>query len=135
MKLATEAERIPWQEMLREPQRRFFNDICGDLADQLPWHGGIRLTKDDYRHMIAGTVLGWRTMPGISRDGEPRGWIMLGGSSLDLTKDQCADAITLALTLGDKPWDQGLDAERVRWGYSVLRGLGYSDDDIRRLAA
>jgi hypothetical protein len=121
--------------MLRPAQRRFFNDICGDLADQLLWHGGIHLTKDDYRHMLAGTVMGWRTMPGISRDGEPRGWIMLGGSSLDLTKDQCADAITLALHIGDHPEDQGLPQRKVQWGYSVLRGLGYSDADIRELAA
>lgn len=132
-KRATEA--APWQEMLRDAQRRFFNDICGDLADQLRWHGGIRLTKDDYRHMIAGTVLGWRTMPGIERDGEPAGWIMLGGSSLDLTKDQCSAAITLALHIGDHPEEQRLQSKPVQWGYSVLRGLGYSDDDIRRLAA
>ena len=130
---APEAEAAPWQEMLRPQQRNFFNDICGDLAAHLPWHG-LDFSKDDYRHMFAGTILGWRRAPGIKIDGSPQGWIMLGGSSLDLTKDQCADAITLALHVGDHPEEQGLPSKPVRWGYSVLRGLGYSDEDIRRLA-
>jgi len=134
MKLATESERAPWEAMPKREQLNLFKDICGDLAAQLPWHGGIRLSRDDYRHMISGTVMHWRTMPGISRDGEPRGWIMLGGSSNDLTKEQCGEAITCALEIGDKPWDQGLDAPRVQWGYSVMRGLGYTDADLERAA-
>jgi hypothetical protein len=135
VKIATAHDRQPWEEMPKREQLNLFKDMCGDLADQLPWHGGIRLSRDDYRHMIAGTILHWRTMPGISRDGEPRGWIMLGGSSNDLTKEQCGEAITLALLIGDKPEDQGLKSRPVEWGYSVMRGLGYTDDDIQRLAA
>lgn len=71
---------------MTDAQRRLLNAACGDLAAHLPWHGGVRLTKDDYRHMIAGTLLGWRTMPGIDRGEGQHGWIMLGGSSLDLSR-------------------------------------------------
>lgn len=124
----------PWQQMLTEEQRRFLNAICGDLANHLPWHGGIRLSKDDYRHMIAGTVLGWRTMPGIDRGDGQRAWIMLGGSSLDLRKDDCADAITIALHIGDHPDEQGLPSHPVRWSDTVLRGLGFSPADFREAA-
>jgi hypothetical protein len=124
----------PWQEMLTEEQRRFLNAICGDLAKQLPWHGGIRLSKDDYRHMIAGTVLGWRTMPGIDRGDGQRGWIMLGGSSLDLRKDDCTTAITVALHIGDHPDEQGLNSRPVRWSDTVLRGLGFNPADFREAA-
>jgi len=134
MKLATESERAPWEVMPKREQLNLFKDICGDLAAQLPWHGGIRLSRDDYRHMIAGTVMHWRTMPGISRDGEPRGWIMLGGSSNDLTKEQCGKAITVGLHIGDHPEEQGLRAKPVQWGYSVMRGLGYTDADLERAA-
>lgn len=105
----------PWLEFMTDKQQRLLNAACGDLADQLPWHGGIRLSKDDYRHMIAGTVLGWRTMPGIVNESGQRGWIMLGGSSLDLRKSQCIEAITLAFFLGDHPDEQGLDSPPVRW--------------------
>ena len=54
-----------WQQRgegrMSDAQRRLLNAACGDLT-QLRWHG-FRLTKDDYRHLLSGTVLGWRTMP------------------------------------------------------------------------
>ena len=56
--------REPWQEMLTEQQRKILNAACGDLSAQIKWHG-FRLTKDDWRHLLAGTFLGWRMMPGI----------------------------------------------------------------------
>ncbi len=119
----------PWEEMLTEEQRRFLNAICGDLAAQIPWHGN-RLTKDDWRHLIAGTVLGWRTLPGIDLgDGRP-GIIMLGGSSLDLRKKECIDAITMALQIGDHPDEQGLRCKAIRWSDTVLRGLGFNPSDF-----
>lgn len=105
----------PWLDFLTDAQRRLLNSACGDLAANLPWHGGIRLSKDDYRHMISGTVLGWRSMPGIVDESGQRGWIMLGGSSLDLSKAQCTEAITLAFFIGDHPGEQDLDADPVPW--------------------
>jgi hypothetical protein len=127
------ADNTPWQEMLTIEQRKFLNAICGDLAAQIVWHGN-RLTKDDWRHMIAGTVLGWRMMPGINTgDGRP-GMIVLGGSSLDLKKAQCIDAINLALEIGDRPDEQGLKSPPVRWSDTVLRGLGFNPADFREAA-
>lgn len=110
-------------------QQNMLNAVCGDLANQLHWHGN-RLSKDDWRHMLAGTMLGWRMMPAIDRGEGAAGFIMLGGSSLKLTKSQAADAITVALQIGDHPEDQGLRARPVRWSDTVLLGLGFNPRDF-----
>ena len=52
------------QKLSTNDQRRLLNAACGDLASQLVWHGN-RLTKDDWRHLLSGTVLGWRMMPAV----------------------------------------------------------------------
>lgn len=96
-------------------QRRLFNAACGDLSEQLKWHG-FRLSKDDWRHLLSGTMLGWRMMPAIDKgEGSAPGFIMLGGSSLNLTKRQCTEAIEMAFLIGDHPDGQGIDALPVRW--------------------
>ncbi|GGA00163.1 recombination protein NinB [Dyella caseinilytica] len=117
---------------MTDAQRRLLNAACGDLAEQLIWHGGLRLSRDDYRHMLAGTLLGWRSMPGIDRGDGQRGWIMLGGSSLDMTRSEATDAITLAFVIGDVPEDQGLNCKAVHWCAVVLgaRGIRDSDDEL-----
>lgn len=131
--MTTQTDAQPWQEMLSTEQRKFLNAICGDLAAHIAWHGN-RLTKDDWRHMIAGTVLGWRMMPGIDLgDGKP-GMVMLGGSSLDLRKAECAEAITMALQIGDHPEEQGLKCKPVQWCDAVLLGLGFNPADFREAA-
>jgi len=118
----------PWQEMLSEQQRKILNAACGDLAAQIRWHG-FRLTKDDWRHLLAGTFLGWRMMPGIDMgDGRP-GFIMLGGSSLKLTKEQCSDAITAAFAIGDDPSSQGLNFPPVRWCDAVCLARGIRPEE------
>lgn len=57
----SEIQPSDWQqrgeEMMTPKQQRMLNAICGDLAAQLALHGQ-RLTKDDWRHMVAGTMLG-----------------------------------------------------------------------------
>ncbi len=116
---------------MTDAQRRLLNAACGDLSDHLLWHGGIRLTRDDYRHMIAGTILGWRTMPGIDQGDGQRGWIMLGGSSLNLSREQATDAITVAFHLGDHPEEQGLPSKPVRWCRVVLGAMGINESDER----
>lgn len=115
----------PWKEMLTEQQRKIFNAACGDLAKQVSWHGQ-RLSKDDFRHLIAGTVLGWRILPAYDKGEGAPGFIMLGGSSLDLNKAQCSDAITLAFHIGDHPEEQRLMRKPVRWCQAVrlARGIG-----------
>ena len=129
-KLATEAE--PWQGMLTEEQRRTLNAACGDLAAQLTWYG-FRLSKDDWRHFIAGTVLGFRMLPGINRGEGAPGFVMLGGSSLDLTKRQCSEALELVFALGDAPWEYEPSQKRaVRWCDKVWLARGF---DPREMAA
>lgn len=118
----------PWREMLSEQQRKILNAACGDLAAQLTWHN-FRLTKDDWRHLISGTVLGWRTMPAWDNGDGRQGVVMLGGSSLKLTKEQCSEAITMAFQVGDDPGEQGINAPRVRWCLAVClaRGIPYEE--------
>lgn len=113
-------------------QRRMLNAVCGDLAAQVDWHG-FRLSKDDWRHMLSGTMIGWRMVPGIDR-GEGPSLIMLGGSSLDLSRTLAAEAITCGVRIGDDPSTQGLKSARVRWCDKVLMGLGYRPEEIRGAA-
>lgn len=101
-------------ERITEEQRRTLNAACGDLAAQIVWHGN-RMSKDDWRHFLAGTVMGWRMMPGYDRGEGAPGFIMLGGSSLKLTKAQACEAITMAFHIGDDPASQGLSSPPVRW--------------------
>ena len=109
-------------------QRRLFNAACGDLANQLRWHG-FRLSRDDWRHLISGTILRWRMMPGVDMgDGVAPGLIMLGGSSLDLSTKQCGEAIDMAFAIGDHPEGQGIDAPPVRW-CAVVCGARWVADE------
>ncbi len=114
--------------MLTHEQRKLFNAACGDLAKQLKWHG-FTLTKDDYRHMLAGTVLGWRTLPAWDNGDGMHGVIMLGGSSLNLHKSECTDCITMAFLLGDDPSTQGMDCKPVKWGPIVKGARGIRDSE------
>lgn len=118
---------------MTDRQRKMLNAVCGDLAAQLAWHGN-RLSKDDWRHMVSGTVLGWRMMPAIDRGEGASGFIMLGGSSLKLSRSQAADAITVLLQIGDHPEDQGIKAPAVRWSDVVLLGLGFNPNDFAEAA-
>lgn len=125
--------KLEGSERMTRKQQKMLNAICCDLAAQLHWHGN-RLSKDDWRHMLAGTMLGWRMMPGIDRGEGAPGFIMLGGSSLNLSKSQAADAITVAVHIGDNPADQGLRADPVRWSDTVLLGLGFNPHDFQEAA-
>lgn len=109
-----------WKEELSTlEQRKLLNAACGDLSKQINWHGN-KLSKDDWRHLLSGTILGWRMMPAVDRgEGTQAGFIMLGGSSLNLSKKQCTEAIELAFSIGDHPEGQGLNCNPVRWGLVV----------------
>jgi hypothetical protein len=114
---------------ITEEQRRMLNTLCGDLSSQLAWHSN-KLSKDDWRHMLSGTVLGWRMLPGIDTGNGSPGLIYLGGSSKDLSKSQASDAITMAIQIGDHPDEQGLDCKPVRWGRTALIGMGFNPRDF-----
>lgn len=108
-----------WKDLPRREQLNTLNAACGDLSNQIQWHG-FKLSKEDWRHLISGTVLGWRMMPAINLgDKVAQGWIMLGGSSLDLTKAQASEALDLAFSIGDDPSSQGLQSPPVRWCAAV----------------
>lgn len=111
--------------MLTWEQQKLLNAACGDLAKHIVWHGN-RLSKDDWRHFIAGTILGWRMLPAYDRGEGAPGFIMLGGSSLSLTKQQCTDALTMAFHIGDNPQEQRLTCKPVDWSMTVrlARGIG-----------
>jgi len=113
------------QTKMTDEQRKMLNCICGDLANQFKWHGN-KLSKDDWRHMLSGTVLGWRMLPGIDTGNGSPGLIYLGGSSKDLSKSQASDAITMAIQIGDHPDEQGLDCKPVRWCRTALIGMGFN---------
>lgn len=126
-----------WREQGNErqtdAQRRMLNAVCGDLSRQIRWHAH-RLSKDDFRHLLAGTILGWRMMPGVDRGEGAAPWIMIGGSSLQLTRSQAADAITQGLAIGDDPSSQGIEAKPVVWSDAVLLGLRHNPNDFKEVA-
>lgn len=113
-------------------QQKMLNACCGCL-EQIRWHG-ILFSKDDYRHLISAVVLGERIVPGINRGEGPAGMIRMARSSMELSKSQAAEAINLALEIGDRPDEQGLNSPPVRWSDTVLRGLGFSPADFREAA-
>ena len=107
------------REMMTDEQRNTLNAACGDLAAQVVWHGN-RMSKDDWRHFLSGTVLGWRMMPAYDKGEGAPGFIMLGGSSLKLTKHQASLAIEMAFHIGDDPQSQHLNCPPVRWCQAVV---------------
>jgi hypothetical protein len=125
--------RLSGNSRMTDAQRRLLNAACADLSAGIDWHGN-RLSKDDFRHMISGTILGWRMMPAIDMGTGAPGFIMLGGSSLDLTRTQATDAITAAFHIGDQPSDQGLKSRPVQWCDVVraARGISDADDELAR---
>lgn len=122
-----------WQLSGSEPmtrkQQKMLNAMCGDL-EQLVWHGGHRLGKDDWRHVISGTVLGHRFIRGINTGYGDPGLITLARSSLDLSKSKAVEAINMARDIGDFPQDQGLTCSSVQWSDTVLKGLGFNPGDF-----
>lgn len=115
--------------LMTDAQRRLLNAACGSL-EQIKWHSN-KLSKDDWRHLLSGTVLGWRMLPGIDMGKGPQGFVMLGGSSLEMTRTQATDAITMAFYIGDAPHEQGLHCKPVRWCQVVRAARGISDADDR----
>ena len=127
--MKTEREwRESGQTRMSDAQRRMLNAACGDLADQIIWHGQ-RLSKDDWRHFLCGNVLGWRMIPGFDLGEGAPGFIMLGGSSKDLSKEQATDVITMAFAIGDVPDDQGLTSPPVRWCSVITKARWITEDE------
>jgi hypothetical protein len=131
-------ESTDWQESgsgkMTPAQQRLLNSACGDLAAQVNWHGN-RLSKDDFRHMVAAAVLGTRLMPAINTGEGGPGLIMLGRSSLNFTRSEATTAIRMAFDIGDNPQDQGLPAKPVRWCQTVVMARWIADESQTAQAA
>lgn len=110
-------------------QQNMLNACCGCLT-QLRWHG-LRFGKDDFRMLLSAVVLGERLVPGINTGHGPPGLVRMGRSSKELSKTLAAEAINLALDIGDNPKDQDLDCEPVQWSDAVLMALGFNPRDMR----
>ena len=115
--------------MMTPKQQRMLDAICGDLSVGLA-RQGQRLTKDDWRHMVAGTMQGWRLMPAFDRGQGALGIIMLGGSSLKLSRSMACDAITVLVQIGDHPDEQRMRVRPVRRTDTVLIGLGFNPHNL-----
>jgi hypothetical protein len=132
-------KREDWEQRGTEPmtrkQQKMLNAVCGDIAAQLHWRTAtgepIPLDKDTWRHLFAGIILGARFMQGWDHGSGPGGFIILERSSLDMSKSQACDAITMALHFGEHPDEQGIKAARVNWCDAVLRGTGWNPEDLR----
>ena len=127
----------PWFEWRSTEQNKLLQPACRDLSEGLKWHANgdlIRLSEDEWRWLVCADILGQRTVRGIHG-----GVVMLGGSSRHLRKAECTDAITLIFSIGDAPWDYGLnDQQQVTWCDVVkaARGIRTSDDELaQRFAA
>lgn len=105
----------PLYSLRTEEQNNVLQDACGDLSEQLTWCG-YRLTKDEWRHLICAAVLDVKTVRGING-----GLVTLGGSSRRLNKDQGSEAIEMAFSIGDAPWEwEPSQTEQVQWNESVM---------------
>lgn len=99
-----------------EDQNNVLQDACGDLSEQLTWCGH-RLTKDEWRHLICAAILNVKTVRGING-----GLVTLGGSSRKLNKEQGSEAIEMAFSIGDAPWEwEPSQTEQVQWNESVMK--------------
>ena len=72
-------------------------------------------------------------MPGIDQGQGAPGLVMLGGSSLNLNREQCTDAITQAFLIGDDPETQGLKSPPVRWCKAVCGARWIVADELSRM--
>lgn len=76
-------------------QNRKLNAMCGDLAEQVLWHGQA-VGKDDWRHMfVAAYRKEQRIVPGING-----GFVVLGASSRKLTVSECSEVIEMIHAFG-----------------------------------
>lgn len=116
-------------EMATQDQLNLFNAACQDLAEQIEWFG-VKLSKDSWRHFITGMVLGWKMIPMFDMGDGRTGFVMLTGSSLDLTKEDATEALTMVFHFGDDPSSQRQNHEPVRWCKSVV-GARWIVDEAR----
>lgn len=76
-------------------QNKKLNAMCGDISEQVMWHGQS-ISRDDWRHMfVAAYRKEQRIVPGING-----GFVVLGASSRNLTVSECSDVIEMLNAFG-----------------------------------
>lgn len=81
-----------------------------EIARQVPWHG-VRLSADDWKIIfLAGLNQEMRMVPNI----EGNGFVQLGRSSSDLSKDEMSQLIELIFAFGAKHGVEFHDGEGGR---------------------
>ncbi|MDE2100286.1 MAG: recombination protein NinB [Patescibacteria group bacterium] len=65
-----------------------------DISEQVEWHG-IKLSAEDWKHLISASLKKQRIVPGI--DG---GFVALGQSTSGMTKEEFSDLLEVALAFG-----------------------------------
>lgn len=79
-------------------QLKRLNAMCGDMAKQADWHGH-RLSKDEWRHLLVAVLRqDQRQIPGANG----QGFVLLGGSSRELSRKETSDAIEMLYALGSE---------------------------------
>jgi hypothetical protein len=80
------------------PQNDFMWSMLTDIARELPWHG-VKLTPDDWKLMFLDALKReLRMVPNLDNTG----FVNLGRSSSDLSKQEMGDLITLIQAFGAK---------------------------------
>jgi len=73
------------------PQNNLMWSMLTDIAQQVPWHG-VRLRPDDYKYLFLDALKRERRMmPNLEGDG----FVDLGRSSSDLSKEEMSDMVAL----------------------------------------
>ena len=118
----------PWEEWRSDAQNSLLQPACRDLSRCLTWESNgqmVHLSPDEFRWLLCADVLGQRPVRGVHS-----GVVMLGGSSRNLTKRECADVITLAFSIGDCPELYELHGQkRVEWCRVICAARGISPND------
>jgi hypothetical protein len=70
--------------------------VLTDLSKQVKWYGQT-LTKEEYKDLLTAGLKKQKAVPGI--DG---GFVMVGTSTSNMTKEEMSDLITLAHAFGDE---------------------------------
>lgn len=114
-----------WEAMRTGEQNNLLQSACGDLAAQLVWKGW-QLDKDEWRWLISAAILKQKLVPSL--DGQ--GIVALGGSSKKLKKPQFSEAIEMAFSIGDAPWEyDDSQTKAVVWNPVVRIARGIPDDE------
>jgi hypothetical protein len=94
-----------------DDQRAKLNAMCGDLAKQAT-HAGLKLAKDDWRHLIAAMVFRLRIVPSLDGDGV----VSLTPSTAEMTVEEMGKMIDGAEYVGAtrKPPVQWSDPTIIR---------------------